>query len=112
MPVLTVVTGTRRISAATGEWVRPVCNGDNWTINFGVAGSRANGSVVTVWQRQIAQRSTTGAPGTEQVVTTVLSTDGNFAGPAAADPDYEYDAGCDTGGAFVSGDTPVVILGY
>lgn len=113
MPTLTVVTGTRRISAANGGmWVRPRLAGGNWIINFGAGGSRDNGSVLTVWQRLSADAAKSGAAGTEQVVTTIDAAAGTFAETAAADPNMEYDMGCDTGGAFVAGDTPVAILGW
>jgi hypothetical protein len=107
MPTLTVVTGTRRISASSGGWVRPVEINGKWVINFGYGGSRTNGSVITFWQRPRGKT----AP-VEVVVIEVFPSDEAFAGLADADPNMEYDAGCASGAAFVAGDTPVVSLGY
>lgn len=113
MPTLTVTSETMRLSDALGYWVRPtqLAGGlGGCIINLGYAGDRSNGSVITVWQRPIAASQPTGQPGEAHVVATILPTDGSAASPSAADPNFEYDAGCDVGD-FVSGDTPTVTLG-
>lgn len=113
MPTLTVTSETMRLSDELGYWVRPTLLAGGvggCIINLGYAGDRSNGSVITIWQRPISASQANNQPGSAQVVATILPTDGVAAGPNAADPNFEYDAGCDTGD-LVAGDTPIVTLG-